>query len=127
MVAFSDGKGYIIPRRHPRKQGGTLEDDAAVAAGAGYRNTAAEKAAAFRPFQSGEQPKERGLSAARGPDERKEFSLADREIHAPERLGRRPGVSENQIFDFNAAHIRGYFPRRPPSWPSTRRNRDNVP
>ena len=57
MVAFSDGKGYIIPRRHPRKQGGALEDDAAVAAGAGYRNAAAEKAAAFRPFQSGEQPK----------------------------------------------------------------------
>ena len=57
MFAFSDGKGYIIPRRHPWKQGGALDDDAAVAAGAGYRNAAAEKAAAFRPFQSGEQPK----------------------------------------------------------------------
>ena len=57
MVAFSDGKGYIIPRRHPRKQGRALEDNAAVAAGAGYRNAAAEKAAAFRPFQTGEQPK----------------------------------------------------------------------
>ena len=64
MVAFSDGKGYIIPRRHPWKQGGALEDDAAVAAGAGYRNAAAEKAAALRPLQSGQQPKERGLSAA---------------------------------------------------------------
>ena len=69
MVAFSDGKGYIIPRRHPRKQGVALENDTAVAAGAGYRNAAAEKTAAFRPFQSGEQPKERGLSAARGPNE----------------------------------------------------------
>ena len=75
-------EGDVVAHRQPGKQRRFLEHHGAVRARAGAARRAVESAAAGRLLEARDDVEQRGLAAARGPEQRDELAVADREVDA---------------------------------------------
>ena len=69
----------------PRQQMRVLEDHADALIGAPH-------AAALRLIEAGDEPQQRGLAAARGPEQRHEIAAGDREVDSGQRVNLAAGL-----------------------------------
>jgi len=85
-VALQDALGFqterdIVPDRTPWKQGRVLKHDHPRWMGAGDAVVVFTQNAGSRPFQSRDQPQQRGLAAAGGTQQRDEFAGFNNEAY----------------------------------------------
>jgi len=79
-----DGQVHVLVAGQPGQQRVVLEHHAALGAGAGDFLVVADQAALGGQQQAGDQVEQRGLAAARVPDQGNELALVDLQVDVPQ-------------------------------------------
>jgi hypothetical protein len=103
-------EGDVVEHVEPGHQRVLLEDDAAVAAGAGHGPPVQQHAPGRRPDEAGHDVEQRGLAASRGAERHDELARPDRQRHVGQRPDR-PGPAVDHL-DAPQLHARAVAPWR---------------